>query len=153
MRADETRDGRLPVRAGDGDDILRPVTRARIIEHMQHFFEEGKQGVIAAYLFGSVARDTHGPDSDVDVAVLMERPPPPTLDGFPFDLETNIESILRRPTRIVVLNDAPADLVHRVLRDGELLLDRDPSRRIRFEVQSRNEYFDLVPHLRRYRRQ
>jgi len=52
----------------------------------------------------------------------------------------------------VVLNRAPVDLVHRVLRDGILLLDRDPSGRIRFEVRARNEYFDLLPHLRRYRR-
>jgi hypothetical protein len=52
---------------------------------------------------------------------------------------------------VVVLNSAPADLVHRVLRDGQLLLDRDRSRRIRFEVKARNEYFDLQPVLARYR--
>jgi hypothetical protein len=44
------------------------------------------------------------------------------------------------------------DLVHRVLRDGVLLLERDRSARIRFEVRARNDYFDLLPHLRRYRR-
>jgi hypothetical protein len=32
------------------------------------------------------------------------------------------------------------------------LSDRDPSARIRFEVRVRNEYFDLLPHLLRYRR-
>jgi hypothetical protein len=39
-----------------------------------------------------------------------------------------------------------------VLRDGLLVLDRDPSVRIRFEVRARNEYFDLLPFLLRYRR-
>jgi len=53
---------------------------------------------------------------------------------------------------VVVLNDAPADLVHRVLRDGVLVLETDRSARIRFEVAKRNEYFDLLPILRRYRR-
>ncbi len=53
---------------------------------------------------------------------------------------------------MVVLNRAPADLVHRVLRDGRLVLDLDPAARIRFEVQSRNEYFDLAPVRRLYRR-
>jgi len=43
-------------------------------------------------------------------------------------------------------------LIHRVLRDGKLVLDRDPSLRIRFEVQARNRYFDLLPFLLRYRR-
>jgi hypothetical protein len=51
-----------------------------------------------------------------------------------------------------VLNTAPPDLVHRVLRDGVLVLERDASARIRFEVRARNEYFDLRPRLDEYRR-
>ena len=43
-------------------------------------------------------------------------------------------------------------LVHRVMRDGVILLDRDRAARLRFEVQSRNEYFDLAPLRRLYRR-
>jgi len=50
------------------------------------------------------------------------------------------------------MNRAPADLRVRVLRDGVLLADRDPPLRIRFEVQTRNEWFDLQPILREYRR-
>ena len=38
-----------------------------------------------------------------------------------------------------------------MLRDRQLLLDRDRSARLRFEVRSRNEYFDLLPVLQRYR--
>lgn len=30
--------------------------------------------------------------------------------------------------------------------------DRDPGARIRFEARARNEYFDLLPFLERYRR-
>ena len=52
-----------------------------------------------------------------------------------------------------MLDRAPVDLVHRVLRDGLLVLDRDPPRRIRFEMRARLEYLDLLPVLRRYRRQ
>lgn len=50
------------------------------------------------------------------------------------------------------MNRAPADLVHRILRDGELLIENDRSRRVRFEVARRAEYFDLLPVLERYRR-
>ena len=39
---------------------------------------------------------------------------------------------LSRPIQLVVLNGAPPDLVHRVLRDGQLLCERDRSARIRF---------------------
>jgi uncharacterized protein len=114
--------------------------------------EAERQGIAAAYLFGSVARGTAGKRSDVDVAVLYEGEPPPGFAGLGIPLAGDLERRLGRPVDVVVLNRAPADLVHRVLRDGHLLVDRDRSRRIAFEVQSRNEYFDLLPHLRRYRR-
>lgn len=108
--------------------------------------------VVTAYLFGSVARGTHHAKSDVDVAVLYAEDPPPTLDGLGLGLEADLERDLGWPVQVIVLNRAPYDLVHRVLRDGKLLKDADPSARIRFEVRARNLYFDLLPILRRYRR-
>jgi predicted nucleotidyltransferase len=104
---------------------------------------------LAAYLFGSRARGTAAEGSDVDVAVLYAEAPAPGLDGL--DLEADLERALGLPVQLVVLNAAPVDLVHRVLRDGHLLVDRDPGRRIRFEVKARNEFFDLQPTLARYR--
>jgi uncharacterized protein len=108
--------------------------------------------VVAAYLFGSVARGTATPTSDVDVAILFVTDPPSTIDGLHLGLESELQRVLGVPTQLVVLNRAPCDLVHRVLRDGVLLVDRDPGARIRFEVDARNRYFDLQPFLRRYRR-
>jgi predicted nucleotidyltransferase len=109
------------------------------------------EGIAAAYLFGSVARGTARPDSDVDVGVLYSVDPPKTLAGM-FDLEGDLESAFGVPVQVVVLNYAPVDLIIRVLRDGKLLVDRDRSRRIQFEVRSRNEFWDLEPYLRLYRR-
>ena len=107
--------------------------------------------LVAVYLFGSRARGTATDRSDVDVAVLYAEAPASGLEGLGLDLEADLERALGLPVQIVVLNTAPVDLVHRVLRDGHLLLDRDRSRRIRFEVKARNEYFDLQPLLARYR--
>lgn len=106
----------------------------------------------AAYLFGSAARGEARPGSDVDVAILLRQEPEATLGGLRADLADTLAEALGRPVDLVVLNRAPADLIHRVLRDGVLLLDRDSSLRIAFEVRSRNEYFDLLPYLREYRR-
>lgn len=112
--------------------------------------ESRAEGLAAVYLFGSIARGTPRPGSDVDIGVLYAGEPP-GLERF--RLEGEIERRLGGvPVQLVVLNTAPVDLVHRVLRDGKLLLDRDRSRRIAFEVKSRNEYWDLLPFLRRYRR-
>jgi predicted nucleotidyltransferase len=108
--------------------------------------------VTAAYLVGSRARGTSRPGSDVDVSVLLERDPPAKLENVARRLEGDLERSLRLPVQVVVLNSAPPDLVHRVLRDGKVLLDRDRPARLRFEVRARNEYFDLQPILRRYRR-
>ena len=108
--------------------------------------------LLAAYLFGSVARGTDSSSSDVDIGILLRTAPSGTLDDLRFELEGGLERTLGRRTQVVALNNAPPDLVHRVLRDGRLLLDRDSAARIRFEVRARNEYFDLLPILNRYRR-
>lgn len=111
-----------------------------------------KEGIAAAYLFGSVARGTARPGSDVDVGILYSENPPQTLEGLGFRLEGDMEELLGLPVQLVVLNRAPVDLIFRVLRDGKLLVDRDRSKRVRFEVKSRFDYWDLEPYLRMYRR-
>jgi predicted nucleotidyltransferase len=128
------------------------VDTAAIEARLRAFFDENPRGAVAVYLFGSVARGDAGPDSDVDVGILFAAEPPATLDAPQFALESELERRLGRPVQVVALNRASADLVHRVLRDGRLVLDRDRSARIRFEVRSRNEYFDMALIRRLYRR-
>lgn len=106
----------------------------------------------AAYLFGSVARGTAGPGSDVDVGLLYRVPPGAGLLEQPFAREGELSARLGRPVQLVLMNGAPPDLVHRILRDGILLFENDRSARIAFEVRARNEYFDLLPILRQYRK-
>ena len=113
------------------------------------------EGITAAWLFGSVARGTAQPASDVDVAILYQEAPLRTLAGIGrvFGLEEDLAEATGLPVQIVDLNHAPVDLIVRVLRDGKLLVDRVPLRRIDFEVRSRNEFWDLEPYLRLYRGQ
>ena len=112
---------------------------------------EGPGTIVAAWLFGSRARGEERPGSDVDVGVLFDPPPEPKLGNEAHRLEGRLEAALGLPVQVVAVNSAPPDLVHRILRDGALLLDRSPLLRVRFEVKSRNEYFDLQPILARYR--
>jgi predicted nucleotidyltransferase len=124
----------------------------------REFFQSDPRGSMAVYLFGSFARGAARPDSDsdsdsdVDIGILSEQDSPETYEGLPLDLEGDLERLLGCRVQVVDLHRAPADLVRRVLRDGQLLLDRDRSRQIRFEVRRRNEYFELLPILREYRR-
>jgi predicted nucleotidyltransferase len=74
------------------------------------------------------------------------------VDTAAIAVESELERRLGRPVQVVALSRASPDLVHRVLRDGRVVLDRDRSTRIRFEVRSRNEYFDVEPIRGLYRR-
>lgn len=132
--------------------MKRVMTRERLEDAIRRFFERDTRGAVAVYLFGSRARGTERPQSDVDLGILFEGEPGTDFDALPLGLEADLGRDLALPVQVVALNRAPADLVHRVLRDGRVLLDRDRSRRLAFEVRRQNEYFDLQPILREYRR-
>jgi hypothetical protein len=122
-----------------------------IEDTLRAFFAENGDALVAAYLFGSVARGTSHAGSDVDVAILFAQDPPRTYAALPLRLEGRLTERLGRETEVVVLNRAPVDLVHRVVRDGILVLDRDRAARLAFEVNARREYLDFLPVLNLYR--
>jgi predicted nucleotidyltransferase len=128
------------------------VIAAQVLDKLRQCLDPAPPGVVAVYLFGSVARGQAGRSSDVDLAVLYDSTPPATLEGLGLELAGELEAAIGRTVDLVVLNRAPPDLVHRVLRDGVLVVERDRRRRIEFEVKARNEYFDLAPIRAQYRR-
>jgi uncharacterized protein len=126
------------------------VDRTAIIEALRERLR-AEAAIASAWLFGSVARGTHGAASDIDVAILDEGVTKDSTDRL-LDLAAELEAELGRQVQIIRLQNAPPDLIHRVLRDGVLLLDRDRVQRIRFEVRARNLYFDMRPIWLEYRR-
>src|SRR5829696_1588776 len=95
-----------------------------ILGALRDYFTSRHPEIAVVYVFGSVARGSHTETSDIDVAVLYSGKPPQTLEGSVFDLRVELGSLLSREVDAIVLNDAPPDLVHEVLRKGELVLDR-----------------------------
>lgn len=125
----------------------------QLITALEDFFSRRDRGLAAVYLYGSFARGTQRAESDVDVGLLFAgEAPDPSISGPRARIEGELEEELGRPVQAVTLNTAPPDLVHRVLRDGRLVHEADPSRRIQFEVAARSRYLDLLPVLHRYRR-
>jgi uncharacterized protein len=129
-----------------------PPGRDEAVERLRSWFAASGEDIAAAWLFGSVARGDARRGSDVDVAVLYPVRPPPTLAAIPARLEAELSRVLGARAQVVVLNGAPIDLVHRVLRDGIILSEPNASARIAFEVDARNRYWDMLPILREYRR-
>ena len=107
------------------------------------------EGIAAAYLFGSVARGTAGPRSDLGVGVLYSGDSLPTSEAIGLELE--LEKLFALPVQVVILDEAPPELIVRIFQESTLLLESNRQKRIHFEVRSRNEYWDFAPVLRLYR--
>ncbi|NLT06657.1 MAG: nucleotidyltransferase domain-containing protein [Solirubrobacterales bacterium] len=106
-----------------------------------------RDGVAAAYVFGSQARGEAGPLSDVDVAVWAA---PGMLPRDRFELRMRLTSAATRALAgervdLVVLDDASPLLRQRAWRDGRLLIDRDPVTRVRDEARALVEFLDTKP--------
>ncbi|WP_026289928.1 type VII toxin-antitoxin system MntA family adenylyltransferase antitoxin [Thioalkalivibrio sulfidiphilus] len=111
-----------------------------LIARLQMFFS-AQPHVELAYLFGSTARGTTGPMSDVDVAIRMSPGADHTLDE-----RLKLQDALCRHLGSDRVDLVDLDLVSPVLRfnvvrDG-LLLKGDNDVRVPFEVRAMSEYFD-----------
>jgi predicted nucleotidyltransferase len=98
----------------------------------------------AIYLFGSRAAGRGGPRSDVDLAVILRE----DLDAdarWRKRLALLGDACRRLGTDavdLIVLEDAPAPVGHRVLKAGRLLRDRSPKRRVEVTERILRRYLD-----------
>ena len=105
--------------------------------------------ILEAYLFGSHARGQARSDSDVDVAVYVDETAADEGHwGYCAELGTDLMAALGADdVDVVVLNEAPILLYHRVLRDGVRLLSRDLRATTTRAGQALSRYFDFLPQL------
>ena len=100
--------------------------------------------IAATYLFGSRAGSRPGPRSDVDLAVVLRE----GLDDaarWRKRLDLTVDACRRLGTEavdVIVLEDAPTVLGHRVLAHGVLLSGREPRRRVQVVERILRQYLD-----------
>lgn len=114
-----------------------------------------KQKVVLAYLFGSQAKGKTGPLSDVDIAIYFDEK---VVLNERFDLRLEVLGELMDLFKtdevdLVVLNDAPVLLAHRILKEGILIFSGDDKKRLEYEVKAVLKYLDWKPHLDKYTRE
>lgn len=108
--------------------------------------------VLAAWLFGSVARDRATPESDVDFAVLLRDHAPQGLERLAL-----LDAIAERLARLLGTSERRIDVVaideqgpvfqHGVLASGHLVYERDPRQRLLFACSVTRRYLDFKPTL------
>ena len=95
-------------------------------------------------VFGSAARGTAVPGSDVDIAVGL-------MAGASLDhralgqLVARLEAVAARDVDVVVVDRAPPALAYRIFRDGVLLLERDHAALVEAKTRAIVEYLDFQP--------
>lgn len=100
--------------------------------------------IINAYLFGSRARGNFSPVSDYDFAVQLNDK---TSKGKGTDIKLALIGDLCKALKtdaidVVILNEAPLLLKHRILKDRKVLFCRNHLKRIRNEFKILSEYLD-----------
>jgi len=111
-----------------------------------------KQKVVFAYLFGSQAKGTAGSLSDIDIAVYFDEE---VADDDRFDLRLKVLGELTDLYKtdqvdLVVLNDAPPLLAHRILKEGLRIFSDNEKMRLEYEVKAVLKYLDWKPYLDKY---
>lgn len=97
-----------------------------------------------ALVFGSRARQTLHPHSDVDVAIGLVAGR--RLDTFEIgELISKLESAAGRPADLVLLDEAPPGLAYRIFRDGQPVVIRDQQAFNARLARAVLEYLDFRP--------
>lgn len=106
-----------------------------------------RDGVVAAFVFGSRAGGRVTPLSDIDVAVWLD-PALSTIERARRRLDladAACRALGTGEVDVVVLNDATPLLRHRAVGQSSPLLDRDPRLRVRLETEALLQYLDTAP--------
>ena len=115
------------------------------LHHLLAGYFAQKPGIVCAYLFGSHATGTGGPDSDVDVAALLDSGPGDALRHM-VEIEGELRATLPgKRIDVVILNDAGPRLCYEIISTGRLVFERDRDERCDFEVKATVQYFDWQP--------
>jgi predicted nucleotidyltransferase len=136
------------------DRASAPADVARRLEGLLR--ETPMPGLVSVYLFGSHAAGRAHRESDVDVAVLLDRRVHETREArFRERVRLSawaVGALHRNAVDVVVLNDAPPQLARHIVSTGQRVFCRDGEVDHAFVRDVQLRAADLEPFLRRTRR-
>ena len=121
-----------------------PAEHEQMLAGIRSLLSEQSE-VAAAYLYGSTARGSATPLSDLDLAILP-------VEGLDESRRARLQREMAGrlgalagalPVDVRFFDELPLAVRGRVLYEGALVVDRDPALRVRTEVRTRMEYHDF----------
>ncbi len=114
-----------------------------LMEELQRALENETR-LAYALVFGSRARGSALPKSDLDVAVGLAAGV--RLDPHEVgDLISTLEQATGQTIDLVLLDEAPPALAYRAFRDGRVLLERDHGALVERKTRAILDYLDFQP--------
>lgn len=125
---------------------MSSLTRKQLVETLHDILGKRPE-VLEAYLFGSRATERNRTNSDIDIAVFVDKT---ICNTTPLDYQAELISSLQAALKfnavdLVLLNHATPLLHHRVLRDGVRVYSRDLKQTTTREGYALSRYCDFVP--------
>lgn len=142
------------VGVGKAPHFFLPVMDVDALQQRLHALLTQQSQIVLAYLFGSQISGHVGPQSDIDIGVLVDW----TRDVDPTELcarlTHEIVGILDTgPVDVILLNRAPIELAYSVIAQGCCLYSSHRIARIDYEAYVLGRYGDYLPVLRAQRQQ
>lgn len=123
---------------------------AEIGKKLQTFFKQEKD-ILFVYLFGSQVRKKTNYESDVDLAIYLDEKKIKDYFKKRLYLIEAIQSILKKTTEVVILNETRSILLKFVIiKEGKIIFEKDHKVRVDFELKTMQEYYDFQPFLEAY---
>ncbi len=70
--------------------------------------------------------------------------------NYEIELEIKLEETLKYPMDVRVLNYAPLSFQYQVIKNGNLLFEKDGDCRVDFQTKTLDFYFDFAPFRKQY---
>jgi len=106
--------------------------------------------IIFAYLFGSKAKGYANERSDWDIAIYTTQSIKQNGLWPAFELEAQLSRAVKATVQVTILNTPlPPVFAFEILKDGILLIDREPNLRMDFENKILRHYYDWQYFLKR----
>ena len=107
--------------------------KSELIEKISLYFDRRSE-VMTVYLFGSYAKGRQEMDSDIDLAILLNRDDRPRQNELRRQYIVDLSHILRKDVHIVMISSIDEGILAQIFKYGECIINHNPHLLARFKM-------------------